>query len=163
MPTSSAAVNRCRLALPQIAGFGGATVALAGGLIDKIVKAGDVAQALGLFFLVAAVFILGSSIYYAVLKGLKPVSRFALSSAEVANYLDDERFVTQAPQEKPQQSLPEGSLSDSAPVMRDEEANGSSSVSTPHKSAAFRHRARYDGPGAERSGRAGTTARLRGR
>lgn len=84
----------------QIAGFAGATVALGApvgvealGRLDGC----DQIVAAGLYF--AGVAALAATIVLSVVFVLIPVSHYAIQASEIGHYINDERFVTQAPPE----------------------------------------------------------------
>jgi hypothetical protein len=83
----------------QIAGFAGATVALAAPLGRKVTDGSHHLETLGAVLYFTGSAALALTIVCSIIFVLRTVSFYALGEKEIGHYIDDERFVTQTPAE----------------------------------------------------------------
>jgi hypothetical protein len=83
----------------QIAGFAGATVALAAPLGRKVTEGSQHYETLGAVLYFTSSAALALTIVFSIIFVLRTVNFYALGEKEIGHYIDDPRFVTQTPAE----------------------------------------------------------------
>jgi hypothetical protein len=83
----------------QIAGFAGATVALAAPLGRKVTEGSQHLETLGAVFYFLGSTALALTVVFSIIFVLRTFDFYALGEKEIGHYIEDPRFVTQSPAE----------------------------------------------------------------